>query len=602
MRLSVCMLTAEPAARVRAALSSLREVADEIVVAADARVDGATLRAYADLADKLLRIEFHVLERHLAWLHAQCGGDWILRLDGDEIPSRALVERLPQLIASESIDQYRIAQAWLYPDGRHVVDEFPWAGDFPNRLVRAGGSLRFGGWLHQHAAPSGQTAYVEEPTYHLALLEPVEQRRAKAIRYEVSQPSMRAAGRRFNEAWYLPEDRGPLDLRAVPADDLASIASALAPASERAGDPPPDVPVTPLAEADAAWEGRSVGPGAYRATIRARRPGPARLIAGERHRLLFEVTNEGDARWPWGLDQRPAIRLSYHWLSEGVMEDHEGLRTAFPAYVAPGETVLAALDVQAPATPGDRILEVDVVHEDVRWFRCPCRVAVEVRDAGDAAATSGPLACSPRPRAQRVRRRRIPRVVHRVWLGDRPMPDRDRAYGDALAAIHPGWEHRLWRDADLPALGIGARERSRARTMSELSNVVRYEILSRHGGVYMDTDVECRRSFAPLLRGVSAFAALELPGRIGNAVLGAVPGHPAFERAAREARETLGLGHHSVDANGPYFLTLILEQVRDVHILPAIAFYPYLWNEPERAGEDFPGAYAVHHWAKSWAA
>ena len=25
-----------------------------------------------------------------------------------------------------------------------------------------------------------------------------------------------------------------------------------------------------------------------------------------------------------------------------------------------------------------------------------------------------------------------------------------------------------------------------------------------------------------------------------------------------------------------------------------------LWDEPERRGEPFPDAYAVHHWAESW--
>ena len=71
-------------------------------------------------------------------------------------------------------------------------------------------------------------------------------------------------------------------------------------------------------------------------------------------------------------------------------------------------------------------------------------------------------------------------------------------------------------------------------------------------------------------------------------------------RAARESRRTLGIGAHSADANGPYFLSLILEQEPGVTIFGAECFYPYLWDEPERRGEPFPHAYAVHHWAESW--
>jgi hypothetical protein len=116
----------------------------------------------------------------------------------------------------------------------------------------------------------------------------------------------------------------------------------------------------------------------------------------------------------------------------------------------------------------------------------------------------------------------------------------------------------------------------------------------------VDTDVECRRPLTPLLRGIDAFAALEVPGVVGSAVLGSIPGHPAFARAARLARYTLGTGVHSPDANGPRFLSLIVEQDANVAIFGARLFYPYLWDEPERSHDPFPDAYAVHHWTLSW--
>lgn len=103
-----------------------------------------------------------------------------------------------------------------------------------------------------------------------------------------------------------------------------------------------------------------------------------------------------------------------------------------------------------------------------------------------------------------------------------------------------------------------------------------------------------------LLRGVDAFAALEAPGVVGNAVLGAVPGHPVFERAARLTRRTLGTGAHSAEANGPYLLTLIIEQEPTVTLFGSPLFYPFSWEELERRDEAFPDAYTVHHWAMSW--
>ncbi len=594
-RLSVCLLTAEPAARVQAILRPLRAVADEIVVVADARVDEATVDGYAAVADRVLRIEFHLLERHLGWLHAQCTGDWILRLDGDEAPSAALVARLPELIGSRSADHYRIARAWVHPDAGSILDERPWSTDFVGRLVRATGALRFEGRVHHDAVASGPAAYVLEPIYHLALLlSDTGQRRARAIRYEVAEPWMLTGGERYNDAFQLLEQRGPLTVRAVPDEDRDLVARVLRPPPAAAA-AHVRVDVTPAATVDAHWEGRPVGPDAHRARIEAYGGVPS-FTAGARERLYVHVTNDGDTSWPWGLDQRPPIWLSYHWLNPELAGVHDGLRTPLPTTVEPGATVLAPVDVLAPGEPGDWTLEIDLVHEHVAWFECGERLEITVGERPERRR----LVASRAPRARRIQRVRIPPLLHRIWLGDAPLPQVFDDYGRTFSEHHPDWDMRLWTDADLDELEIGPRERDRARTASELSNLIRYEILSRHGGVYADTDVECRRSFEPLLRGIDAFAALEQPDRVGTAVLGSVPGHQAFVRAAREARETLGLGDHSPLANGPYFLSLIIEQEGGVHIFEPDVFYPYLWHEPERAGEPFPEAYAVHHWATSW--
>src|SRR5436190_16517529 len=98
----------------------------------------------------------------------------------------------------------------------------------------------------------------------------------------------------------------------------------------------------------------------------------------------------------------------------------------------------------------------------------------------------------------------IPRIIHRVWLGAEPMPEDFRRYGESWRRHHPGWRMRLWTDEDLPELG-DRRALERARHHAERANLVRYEVLRRFGGVYVDTDVECLRPIGPLLSGVRAF-------------------------------------------------------------------------------------------------
>ena len=48
------------------------------------------------------------------------------------------------------------------------------------------------------------------------------------------------------------------------------------------------------------------------------------------------------------------------------------------------------------------------------------------------------------------RRRRVPKLLHHVWLEEGPLP---RAVGGPAASwrlAHPDWEQRLWREDDLP--------------------------------------------------------------------------------------------------------------------------------------------------------
>src|SRR4051812_5993531 len=103
MTLSVCCLTDAPGLQIQAMLEPIREVADEVVIAADLRADLADVAMYEVVADRVLHCEFAILESHLAWLHGQCSGDWILRLDGDEQASPELVAVLPELIAERDI-------------------------------------------------------------------------------------------------------------------------------------------------------------------------------------------------------------------------------------------------------------------------------------------------------------------------------------------------------------------------------------------------------------------------------------------------------------------------------------------------------------------
>jgi hypothetical protein len=114
---------------------------------------------------------------------------------------------------------------------------------------------------------------------------------------------------------------------------------------------------------------------------------PAEWRANRLVHVPATVRNASSATWP----ARGATRvaLAYHWLdSAGQPVVFEGLRTALPKDVAPGESVELELEIATPREPGDYILELDALRERVAWFsdRRPGsgrRLAVTVLPSGD---------------------------------------------------------------------------------------------------------------------------------------------------------------------------------------------------------------------------
>jgi hypothetical protein len=547
--LSICCLTDAPGAQIRAMLQPLREVADEIVIAADQRVDPADVSAYGTIADRVLRFEFEFLEAHLAWLHAECAGDWVFRLDGDEEASPELIDVLPELIATPDVRQYWFPRRWLDLSGRGWLDELPWAPDYQNRLVRNDSSLSFEGVLHTNALPVYPARYRPEPFYHhLCRLETREERLAHGLCYEIQRPHILApGGGSANARFYLPERFARRRPKAVS-------------------------------------QGPSIrGSG----SMRLLEP-DLRMYEGEVRGLFVEVTNDSGLDWPGGMEE-PLVRLSYRWREDPI--DRE--RTPLPAPLAQGESAIVPVTVTAPTEPGRYGLQLDLVHEHVRWLNAGIHAKVDVTARGETQRNV------PGRLRRLLARRRIPFVLHRIWLGPDPMPEAAVRFGESWVHHHPDWEHRLWGDDDLTQLGIPGEILAAASDPVELADVARFHVLARYGGVYVDTDFECLRPIDPLLKGVDAFAAFQRPGEAATGLLGAMPDHPAFRRAAELVVQTFGRAPLPA-SSGPPFFTHLLWDFPEVTLFPPELFYPYLWTEPERRNEDFPDAYAVHHWAMSW--
>jgi mannosyltransferase OCH1-like enzyme len=146
---------------------------------------------------------------------------------------------------------------------------------------------------------------------------------------------------------------------------------------------------------------------------------------------------------------------------------------------------------------------------------------------------------------------------------------------------------------------------------SRLSNYVRLRVLHEEGGIYLDTDVEALKSFAPLLQqdGFLGFQQEEETiDWLNIAILGATRGNSFLKDCldlTTELFETTGEFYR-----GPTVATTALknrglqryglQQLGDVTLYPAEYFYPFPWFgkfKPECITEN---TYCIHHWEGTW--
>ncbi len=104
----------------------------------------------------------------------------------------------------------------------------------------------------------------------------------------------------------------------------------------------------------------------YRAAVTGRDL-PTSFPAGEE--TVVPVTLENRGTSTWSTTELPSVRLSYHWIDpQGRTVIHDGLHTALPAPLGPGETADIEMRIGCPAEPGNYTLELDLLCEGVNWF------------------------------------------------------------------------------------------------------------------------------------------------------------------------------------------------------------------------------------------
>lgn len=212
----------------------------------------------------------------------------------------------------------------------------------------------------------------------------------------------------------------------------------------------------------------------------------------------------------------------------------------------------------------------------------------------------------------------IPRIIHFVWLGS-PLPEKTKKFVKTWEELHPDWTIRIWLDEDVPAFGLKNQAAfDRATNFGEKSDIFRYEILYRFGGVYVDTDFECIKPFDVLHRTCEFYTGVAQDnGSLLNGIIGVKKEHLVIKACIDHL--TIGNGDHDawriMPYTGPHHFThMFLAHLSECDkertaIFPPTFFYPFPAkyaaprNLTEEAAKELfihPETFAVHYWACSW--
>jgi hypothetical protein len=197
------------------------------------------------------------------------------------------------------------------------------------------------------------------------------------------------------------------------------------------------------------------------------------------------------------------------------------------------------------------------------------------------------------------------RKIHLVWLGS-AVPERVTRLRTRLEELHTEVPVRIWRDGDLTWMA-NHKHLLREPSMAGKADIARFEILLRHGGIYLDCDFSVHRPMDSVFDAINEYGfvtARQSRTLFNLAFMGSQAGHEILHQlvegipATTDRFKTLSV----VARTGPhYFTEVLMSHVRRggrFGEIPQHTVYPWQSSEkPLRESDVPPSVIVSHEWA-----
>lgn len=231
----------------------------------------------------------------------------------------------------------------------------------------------------------------------------------------------------------------------------------------------------------------------------------------------------------------------------------------------------------------------------------------------------------------------IPKIIHQIWSGiDEPLPIVFEELGKTWKRDYPDWEYFLW-DNKMMIDFIKKYYPQHWEVYSSFTynvqrwDAIRYLILDKIGGMYVDFDYESLSPMDKLLQNKTCCFAEEPESHrkvfkreveqvFNNALMMSIPGHPFMKKIINNIFSSKMLNFEGpkdlcvLNTTGPWFLidlyyNLTDEERKDIYIIPDKYVTPFDFNQAHRfrggeISEELEAcldeAVAVHYFFSNW--
>lgn len=136
---------------------------------------------------------------------------------------------------------------------------------------------------------------------------------------------------------------------------------------------------------------------------------------------------------------------------------------------------------------------------------------------------------------------KIPNTIHMIWVGDKEPPDFFFNNLNTWKSLMPHWNFMCWTNDKLTEEFIEIDYLNLIHSIKpgvQKADVLRYYIMKRYGGFYMDSDITPRRSIEDLLYvDNDMIICNDIPinwAFISIGFFASVPNHPVFENICKD--------------------------------------------------------------------